>query len=207
MKVEFAPSFFESLKKLSKHQTWWYKTYETVRWKIPCFFKNVWRFRKELWKFRRWDSVFNIAIFRASLEQTAICIKDGNEVESSRMKKYEKIMRAVELMKAVENDDFIDRAEMELGECIHKGNIFASENLPEDDAHNRKVYDRARELEEKEWAELWQILKGQSQSDLESIMHTVDTKLADAKDEADLENRQKKWDDAFDGSGMRGWWD
>ena len=47
MEVQFTDTFFKSLKTLSRHQTWWYKTYELFRYKIPYFFENVWYFRKE----------------------------------------------------------------------------------------------------------------------------------------------------------------
>jgi hypothetical protein len=35
MDVKFADSFGDSLKTLIMHNTWWYKTYEVVRYKIP----------------------------------------------------------------------------------------------------------------------------------------------------------------------------
>jgi hypothetical protein len=43
-----------------------------------------------------------------------------------------------------------------------------------------------REIEEEEWIELWDIMKGQDSS---------------------VYFKGGKWDDIFDGSGMRGWWD
>ena len=41
MDIKFADSFGDSIKTLIRHQTWWYKTYETIRYKIPVFFKNI----------------------------------------------------------------------------------------------------------------------------------------------------------------------
>ena len=35
MKVEFADTFWKSLKRLSRHETWWYKTYEFFRRDLP----------------------------------------------------------------------------------------------------------------------------------------------------------------------------
>ena len=45
MDVQFTDSFWKSLKTMNRHQTWWYKTYELFRYKIPYFFENVWYFR------------------------------------------------------------------------------------------------------------------------------------------------------------------
>jgi len=49
----------------------------------------------------------------------------------------------------------------------------------EDKKHARKVYKRARVIEEKEWKELWSILRG---------------------------NKFTTWE-KYDGSDLRGWWD
>jgi hypothetical protein len=49
-----------------------------------------------------------------------------------------------------------------------------------------KYFERIRELEESEWNELWDILKGQ---DYETF------------------DKEKKFDEQLDGSGLRGWWD
>ena len=56
MEITFADSFFKSLEKLKRRHTWWYKTYETIRYNIPNFFRNIWYFRKALYKHRGWDS-------------------------------------------------------------------------------------------------------------------------------------------------------
>ena len=65
---------------------------------------------------------------------------------------------------------------------------------PEEKEHNSKVFKRAREIEEQMWTELWDILKGQTHSHFEVF-------LDKSKD------KEKAWDNWFDGSGLRGWWD
>ena len=60
-----------------------------------------------------------------------------------------------------------------------------NKNIPEKEFNN-KYFSRVRELEELEWKELWEIVKGQ------------DYEKFDAKED---------WESQFDGSGMRGWWD
>ena len=56
----------------------------------------------------------------------------------------------------------------------------------EEKQHNKKVFNRAREIEKQEWDELFVILKGQDYN-----------KFDDNKD----------WDKQFDGSGIKTWWD
>ena len=211
MKIQFADSFSKSLKRLIWHQHPVYKIYETFRYKIPIFFKNLWFFRKELWDFRSWDYGFNLMMLRRSLEKTVNTIEIyGNEVEESRMKKVEKIKRVIELLKNVRSDSYIEMAEKELGEIKHIDWEF--EEVPdkpgymklvdkEDDEekdHNRKVYKRANEIELEEWREIWRILEGQDHNEYVKLMESTSE---EDKQKTDL------WYIWFDGSGMKNWWD
>lgn len=202
------------------YNTWWYKTYEFFRRDLPNFVKNIWFFRKELWKFRSWDYGYNLDIFRRSLEKTVNTIEFyGYEVENSRMKKVEKMKRVIQLLNNIRSDSYIEMAEKELGEIKLRNwefieiddtinNPLGDENEPlyqlvddlssEERQHNRKVYDRANELEEREWKELWRILEGQ---DKEEYRKLFDSKSEDERREKDI------WYEWFDGSGMKHWWD
>jgi hypothetical protein len=211
MKIQFADRFNKSLKRLIWHQHPVYKIYETFRYKIPIFFKNLWFFRKELWDFRSWDYGFNLMMLRRSLEKTVNTIEVyGNEVEESRMKKVEKMKRVIELLKNVRSDSYIEMAEKELGEIKHIDWEF--EEVPdkpgymklvdkEDDEekdHNRKVYKRANEIELEEWREIWRILEGQDHNEYVKLMESTSE---EDKQKTDL------WYIWFDGSGMKNWWD
>lgn len=200
MEVKFADSFWKSLKRLSMHQTWWYKTYETFRYKIPQFIKNIWYFRKELWRFRSWDYTFNLMMFGRSLEKTAHNLEFyGNEIEIPRMKKVEKIKRVVEIIKSIDESNYIDRAEKDLGELKNSGGwLTGVDDTPEEKEHNRKVFDLAKKIEEEEWNELWTILKGQNHQEYKKL---VESQSEEDKWKTDLWN---KW---YDGSGMQHWWD
>jgi hypothetical protein len=68
----------------------------------------------------------------------------------------------------------------------------------EEKVHNRKVFDRAHEIEEQEWDELFEILKGQD--------HKEYCKLSETQTEEE-QRKQDLWNEWFDGSGIRGWWD
>ena len=191
MKIQFADSFTKSLKTMVNHQTWWYKTYEFIRWDIWHFFKNIWRFRKELYSHRWWDSRFTLEMLERSLIIMEKGMHGGLEVRESRDKKIQKMQRAIELLKNRREDNYIERAEGELGNLIMKDwevedigdglSQLVDKDTPEEKEHNQKVFQRTREIEETEWEELWEIFKGTRYS--------------------------KKYDKKYDGTDIRGWWD
>lgn len=206
MEVKFAPSFFKSLKKISRQNTWWYKTYEFFRYKIGWFFRNIWKFRKELYKHRPWDSVYSLSMLRRSLEEICNNIeKYGIEVETSRLKKVEKMERAIEILKWHEGDKFIELAEKELGYETNCNFLFKDE--PSDITEsNRKIFNLSTKIEEDSFNELLQIFKGQDINDFIKINNDLKEKYKDNPDEyfIESENLHDNW---FDGSGLKSWWD
>ena len=192
MKVEASESFFESLERLAWYDTKLWKVWEFVKRTIPRFFKNIWRFRKELAQHEWWDYRYTLEMLYRSLSIMVVKLeKDGIEVDSSRDKKVTSIKRALELLKHKLDDDYTERVEAELGKLIlHDWEFEELENgnhrwidndTPAERKHNRKIFKEAHKLEDKEWIELWNILKGTKYS--------------------------KTWGDTFDGTDMRGWWD
>jgi len=200
MEIKFADSFWKSLKTLSRHQTWWYKTYEFFRRDLPYFLENIWFFRKELWAFRSWDYSYNLDLFRRSLEKTVHTIEfHGQEVDESRLKKVEKMKRAIQLIKNVRSDEYVKIAEKELGELKNSDWLWDDrEDTDEERIHNKKVFERAREIEDSEWNELWSIIQGQNVKEYSEIYNS---KTDEEKKEGDV------WSNWFDGSGLKGWWD
>ena len=99
--------------------------------------------------------------------------KYGIEVDGSRMKKVEKMRRAAQLIKNYNEDLYIEMAEKELGKLVlhewefkeidNNPDLFelVDKDTPEEKEHNRKVFARANEINEQEWSELWDIIKGQ----------------------------------------------
>jgi len=199
MEIKFADSFGDSIKRLIRHNTWWYKTYELFRYDLPRFFKNVWTFRKALWNHYWFDHHGTLMFLETGLTHISDTVEQyGNEVDESRLKKVEAMRRAIQLIQNYNNDSYIDMAETELGELILHDWEFepvpdkpeysqlVDKDTPEEKEHNKKVFDRAREIEKQEWDELFVILKGQDYT----------------KFDKDID-----WDKQFDGSGLRGWWD
>ena len=191
MKVEFKDTFFESIAKLVWYDSNLWKVWSAIRYDIPLFFKNVWRFRKELYNHQWWDYRFHLEMMYRSLSIMEKGMSEkGIEVSETRDVKVQKMRRALELLKHKLDDDYIERAELELGELTHKSIEFepiegtdsyrlVDTDTPAEKKHARKVYKRARVIEDVEWKELWDIFKGKKFTTWEK----------------------------YDGSDLRGWWD
>lgn len=191
MKVEFKDTFFESIEKLVWYDSNLWKVWSAIRYDIPLFFKNVWRFRKELYNHQWWDYRFHLEMMYRSLSIMEKGMSEkGIEVTETRDVKVQKMRRALELLKHKLDDDYIQRAELELGELTHKSIEFepiegsdsyrlVDTDTPAEKKHARKVYKRARVIEDVEWKELWDIFKGKKFTTWEK----------------------------YDGSDLRGWWD
>jgi hypothetical protein len=194
MKINITDTFTKSLKRLVMHQSWWYKTYSFLRRDMWRFFSNIWKFRKELYEHRWWDYHFTLEI----MERSLIIMEDGMsnkglEVRETREPKVKAIRRVVELLQNRREDNYTERAQAELGPLVmHEWEFeevpdnpnlsrLVDKDTPEEKEHNRLVFDRATEIENAEWIELWEIFKGTENS--------------------------KKYDTKYDGTDMRCWWD
>ena len=211
MKIEFANSFSKSIKRLIRHQTWWYKTYSLFRYGLPRFFKNVWTFRKALWSHYWFDHHGTLKFLEIGLTNLSDTVeKYGNEVDGPRLKKVAAMRRAIELIKNYNESNYIEMAESELGPlALHEWEFEPVPDKPEysriidrdteeEKIHNRKVFDRAHEIEEQEWNELFQILKGQDYKEYRKLY---------AEQTEEEKRKRELWDEWFDGSGIKGWWD
>jgi len=209
MKVEFTDTFAESLERLAWHESGLYKAYSLFRYDLPRFFKNIWRFRKVLWNHQWWDYRFTLETLHTSLTimEKGMSTK-GIEVPLTRDKKVAMMRRSLWLLQNNLDDNYIERAEEELGkrkiydwefEETENGNYtLKDEETPEEKEHSGKVFARAREMEEIEWVELWNIFKGQDPGEWKKIQEKLP------------KNKQNDWDPYekwYDGSDLRGWWD
>jgi hypothetical protein len=203
IEIEKSENFADGLKnfKMSYKYTWFDRTRRFIFREIPNFFINIYKFRKALWNHHWWDYSGTLQFIEISTEHMAKNLKEkGNEVELPRFKKVDKMNRAVEILKNIRESRYFDIVEKEMDyDPFYKinpkfvpiegnPNLFelVDYNTEEEKELNGKYYNRVNELEEQEWRELWNILRGQ------------DYKKFD---------KDKDWDEQFDGSGMRGWWD
>ena len=167
MKVQITDSFTKSLKRLMWREHWIFKTYALFRYDIPLFLKNIWRFRKELWDHQWWDYRFTLNMLQRSLTimEKGMSTR-GMEVSETREPKVKSMRRALELIRNNREDNYLERAEAELGPIsrwdweLDADGVMIDRDTPDQKQHNRRVFERARKLEEKEWKELWQIIKG-----------------------------------------------
>jgi len=186
-----------------------YKIWEVLRRGIPRFFANIWRFRRELYNHQWWDYNYTLQLIQRSLIIMRDNLKtNGNEEPLSRAKKINKIQRAIKLIDNRLNDNYIDQAEAELGKLHLKP--FESEDLgngssrlldtntKEENEHNRRVFKLASTIDDREWRELWNIFKGQSILDYKKLLKTIPTEEQKTRD---------VWNEWYNGSDMRGWWD
>ena len=208
MEVKFADSFFDSFERMVNREKWYWKTWDFLRYDMPRFFRNLWMFRKDLYNYRWYSGQHAVLPFMktALMDMASKIDERGMEVEKSKDKKVAKMYRAAFIMERFIEDDFIEIAEQELGEIVHRKFEFedvpdkpgfcqlVDNETPEDKEHNSKVFKRAREIESQMWKELWTILEGQNHSHFEVF-------LDKSKD------KKNAWDNWFDGSGLRGWWD
>lgn len=208
MKVEFKDTFFESIEKLVWYDTKLWKVWDFIRRGIPTFFGNIWKFRKELYSHQWWDYRYTLEMLHRSLVIMEKGMHNGIEVPESRDKKIAKMQRAIEILKHKLDDDYVERAEGELGELIMHDWVFEGapdrpgssrlidNETKEEKEHNSKVFRLAQTIEDREWRELWNIFKGQSMLDFKKYKKTLST-----------EEQATAYDKWFNGSDMRGWWD
>lgn len=192
MDVQITDTFTKSLKRLIWHESKVYKFYSFFRYDIPNFLGNVWKFRKELRRHQWWDYRFTLDMLERSLTIMEIGMSTkGMEVNETREPKVKAMRRALELLRNNKEDNYIAKAEAELGELVMHDWEFEEvdggkyrlldKDTPEEKIHNRKVFDRAKEIQDAEWKELWEIFKGTRYS--------------------------KKYGKKYDGTDMRSWWD
>lgn len=159
---------------------------QIMNWKPIKFIYNTYRFRRELAEHNWWDYHFALMMLKRSL----IIMRDGlqsrgNEIYEHRKLKIEKITRVIQIIENFESSNHLDMAESELGKLKSSGNFL--EETEEERQHNSAIFKRSKDLEIAEWDELWEIIKGKNMSDFLSGKLTYE-----------------EW---FDGSDMRGWWD
>lgn len=143
-----------------RYNSWYYKIYEFIRWDFWNFFKNVWKFKKQLLKHREFDSYYSLQMFQRSLEILLDNMKKYSYHETKNLK-IQKLERTIELLNWHTKDLFIELAEKELGiELIFEDSFL---KITDDE---RKVFKRSDEIEKESWIELMKLLKGQESLEL-----------------------------------------
>jgi hypothetical protein len=202
MKIKFADTFFESFKRMINRERWHWKLWDLFRYDIPRFFRNLWLFRKNLWNHTWYNGDSSVLPWvKTAVDDMAWRIeKHGHEVDESRLKKVAKMRRLSYLIDVCVKDEFIDEAEKELGfkyvyypfefeEVLGNDKLYElkQNETPEDKENNSKLLSRSHEIQKEYWEELCEIIKG--------------------PDYDELRNSEEDWDEKYDGSDLRAWWD
>lgn len=207
MNVKITDTFTKSLERIIRHNTWWYKIYQVLRWDLWLFCKNIWLFRKALWNHRWWDYRFTLEMMETSLTIMEKGMQNGNEVRESLDKKLSKMQRAIEILNHLNKDSYIELAEKQLGyeyqfnrffiEADEDGMYKMIDDDPDVAERNRAIFKLSDDIKEAEWNELWDIFKGRNKAEI----------LAELKDIQDYNERSERYNKWCDGSDLRGWWD
>jgi hypothetical protein len=156
------------------------------------FICNLWKFRKALWSHRWGDYHGTLKFLEISITDIANGIeKKGDGLLEYRLKKVRRINRVVSILQNVNNERYCDMVDVELGGSP-KINIqwvlinesprlyeMVDTSSEEDKIFFEHYYQRVCQLEESEWEELWDTIKG----------------VPEPQD----------WDGKFDGGGLRDW--
>lgn len=169
MEVRFADTFWPSFKKMIDSEN-------PFRW---AFWKTQWwNLKRSLWALRKyfrittkmvpWDygSVLEMMKFQITLLADYI-EKKGIEIDEDRLPKVEKMRRFIELAEHKLEDDYAERCGFDHGFDFEFQPVDGNENLskletnetPEQKKKNAKAIEDAHKLEEKEWNEMFELLK------------------------------------------------
>jgi hypothetical protein len=209
METKFGKTFFKSYGEMLNRQRWFWKTWDLFRYDIPRFFRNIWLFRKNLWNHTWYNGDSSVLPWvKTAVDDMAWRIeKYGHEVDESRLKKVAKMRRLSYLIEVCVKDAFVEEAEKQLGidyiynkiefEEISENSIDNPEgeklyimkdtDTPEQKEHNQKILKRSHEIQKEYWDELFQIIKG---PDYDAIRES-----------------DEDFDELYDGSDLRAWWD
>ena len=189
---------------------WMEKYWDIVRYDIPRFFGNLWYFKKILWQYGNWDFHYTLHFMLLTITQLKDSVDKGYEVDESKNKKVAQMARVIELLKNHVDDNFIEQAEKVHGELIiHPWKFKPYDKNPEllelidqdteeEKEHNKKVFELSHKLENEQWVELWDIIKGNQEDDYKNYCHKLS-----ANGEKD-ENSYENW---YNGTDARGWWE
>ena len=155
------------------------KFWKIFKYDILNFFSNVWLFRRELYGYNSFDYTQFLSMSQRSLTGLHKAIENGSEELVSRNMKLAQIQRAIDILQDMLDQNFIAKAEFELGyKYTYTFNVDRP-NLK----NNKDLLELASMIEENSWKELFEILKGQ---DLLK----------------DIYGNER----VYNGSGLRTWW-
>jgi len=161
LKIKISDTFTESMEKTFNPNIFRRISllFSNIKWAI----KNLFRYRKVIYKTRPWDYAYIIIMMKFQLNDLCKTIeKYGREVDESRLPKVEDMKRAIELLHNHIEDNYHDRCGYEEDAfklSVENNVIELVRNAGYENYDQGKVFDDGHELEKKEWNELFKLLK------------------------------------------------
>ena len=161
MKVVITDSFVKSLEKLENASKFWKREfyvhwYHELKWRIwalRTFYKVI---SKEV---RPYDYHGILVYLKKHISEISTYLETkGIETTENRDLKIKDMNRCTELINNILEENFLERCGY-----VFDPNKFSIEDdgeiTTEEDEKQREIFKKARELEKKEWNELWDIIR------------------------------------------------
>lgn len=150
------------------------------------FWRNLFKFRKNIAKFRPWDYQYTIDMFTRSLEILRDNIEKGPEIDLTRNKKVAKMNELIELLKT--DIDSID-----------------IDSLIDDSLVGEARYKAIDDLYAKHFHDIFRLIEGEPADEFNERYKKI---IAEYKEKHNGEepNPFDAADEARDGSGIMTWW-
>ena len=167
MKIEFADSFWVSIRNMVNASDWWHwRFYRRLYYDIKSFLLSAWRYSFTSTKIKSWDFTTIFPLLKKHLQELKQTLADGWEVDETLLPKVAQLKRAIEIIEH-QQTSYFDLAEQQLGYKLSDRLIltntspFLLDTSPlseEQEEADSKIYKLVNELEESEWKELWTII-------------------------------------------------
>ena len=151
---------------------WKYSMVRDHCYNIKWFFKNVWRYRSQLYfGLRPWDSMCGMEMLKENLKDVLSDMQDENsghrEIDETRIPKERDIARVIELIENQESDNYAERCGFDNNFSFEFkdapgipfiGKRMLTTESEEQEKNNDKAIEDGTKLEEKEHKELMKLL-------------------------------------------------
>lgn len=166
MKVKIADTFWASFKKMIdsnnpwRYSYWWHKWYD-LKWAI----RNLIKYFKIVAEMRPWDSAYILLMMQFQFNILYKHLRNNSiEIEEDLNPKLTKMKRVLELLQHIKDDDFADRcgyiySSIKTVDAEEGFSELIFDESPEVKDQNTRALKESHELEEKEWDELFELMK------------------------------------------------
>ena len=159
-------SFFKIIKHQYRKCFWWIYRNNLSWYDFQYGFKNLWKYRKVVWRARDWDYHFTVDMMKFQLKSLCSSIEEGNEIDETRLPKVVDIRRVIELIDNMQEDNYAERCgykhdERDFDEMFVSNaegrSYIPNPNYSEEEL--KEIFEKAFELQEQEMEEFGNLMK------------------------------------------------